>query len=266
MPWDPTTYNQFKDIRLRPFLDLMSLISGVHLGNGNGLDIGCGTGEQTAILADKFRVADFLGIDSSVEMLAGSGQFVKENLHFELTAMEPFIRSSAATWDLIFSNAALQWSNDHRTLFPELIAKLNPGGQFAVQMPFQTENSLNRILLETASEKPFADWLNGFIQKSPLLQLDEYAQLMFDGALTDLHISLRVYPIIAANETDLYQFISGSALIPYMERLDADQQKLFRSAFIKRIQAQFVSFPAIYAFKRLLLYGVKRNPGVRLTS
>lgn len=254
MPWDPQVYNQFKSIRFKPFFDLMDLISGENLQSC--VDIGCGTGEQTAILSEKFSNTTFLGIDSSEEMLSESKKFAKENLHYKLSTIETFAESESK-WDLIFSNAALQWSEDHYGLFPKLIAKLNKDGQFAVQMPFQKENILNQILLQIVDETPFVDMLKGFRRDSPLLQVDEYAKIMFDAGLTDLNIFLKVYPIIGKDELELYSFISGSALVPYMERLDTNEQELFRSEFIKRIKNHFRTFPAIYSFKRILLYGVK---------
>lgn len=253
MPWDPQLYNQFKQIRYKPFYDLVNLISAENLENC--IDIGCGTGEQTSILSEKFGNADFLGIDSSEEMLSESSRFTKDNLHFEWVTIEEFARSTSK-WDLVFSNAALQWSDNHAALFPKLIAKLRSGGQFAVQIPFQKENILNNILLEIVAEKPFVDLLGGFIQDSPVLTIDAYTKLLFDSGLKSLDVSLRVYPLIATSEVELYNFISGSALIPYMERLDGAAQELLKSAFIQKIQAHFVSFPAIYPFKRILMYGV----------
>ena len=254
MPWDPQRYNRFKQIRYQPFFDLLNFISAENLKNG--VDVGCGTGEPTSFLADKFKNANFLGIDCSEEMLTESRRFEKDNLHFERATIEEFAQSTS-TWDLIFSNAALQWSDNHRELFPKLIAKLHPGGQSAVQMPFQRENVLNQLLLELVSEKPFADLLGGFIQISPVLTIDDYVKLLFDSGLQDLDVSLKVYPIIAKSETELYEFISGSALIPYMERLDEAAQELVKTAFIQRIQTYFASFPAVYPFKRILMYGVR---------
>jgi trans-aconitate 2-methyltransferase len=254
MPWNPDVYNQFKQIRYRPFFDLMSLIADKEIKNA--VDIGCGTGEQTSILSQKFENTDFLGIDSSAEMLAGSRQFEKANLRFSSSTIEEFARSDSK-WDLIFSNAALQWSDDHEVLFPELISKLNPGGQFAVQMPFQKENVLNEILLQIVQEDPYAGMLNGFVRTSPLLKVDDYARILFSCGLKDLDISLKVYPIIAENETELYSFISGSALVPYMEKLDDGGKQLLQAAFRQRIKTSFEPFPSIYAFKRVLLYGVK---------
>lgn len=251
MPWDPKVYNQFRNLRYRPFFDLVDLVSGDTMKNA--VDIGCGTGEQTAILAERFTKCNFLGIDSSVEMLAGSEKLKKDNLRFELMTTESF-SLSRSTFDLIFSNAALQWSDDHKRLFPQLIAKLNPGGQLAIQMPFQKENALNQLLSELVKEAPFAGWLNDYHRDSPVLTMDEYADLLFANGLKDITIFLKVYPLIAQNETELYNFISGSALIPYMERLTEEQQAVFSTEYMKRIKIRFPHYPAIYSFKRILMH------------
>ena len=254
MPWNPKLYNQFKEIRYQPFFDLAGLISNENLHDC--VDIGCGTGEQTSILSQRFENSKFLGIDSSEEMLAGSKQFENANLHFKLMTIEEFSRLDSK-WDLIFSNAALQWSENHKELFPTIIPKIRSGGQFAVQMPFQKENTLNQILFEMVSEKPFTDFLGGFRRNSPLLTIDEYASLLFESGLKDLNIFLKVYPIIANSETELFDFISGSALIPYLERLDEKESEVFVLEYKRRIKEHFSTFPSIYPFKRILMHGVK---------
>src|SRR5687767_11330695 len=128
MPWNPEVYNQFKNIRYQPFFDLMDLISPD--GMEKAVDIGCGTGEQTKILSEKFESANFLGIDPSPQMLDGSNDFVRNNLSFKQSTVEEFIAANPnPQWDLIFSNAALQWSDDHQSLFPQLISLLSNNGQ-----------------------------------------------------------------------------------------------------------------------------------------
>jgi trans-aconitate 2-methyltransferase len=256
MPWNPEVYNQFKNLRFKPFFDLMDLVS----SNGleKAVDIGCGTGEQTKILSEKFESTEFLGIDPSPQMLEKSKDFIRSNLTFKQATVEEFISSNSNhKWDLIFSNAALQWSDKHQSLFPQLISLLSDKGQFAVQMPMQNDNILNKLLLDLVQEQPFADYLQGYKRESPVLSIDQYAQILFENGLHDLQIIQKVYPIIADNPQTLFDFISGSALIPYLERLDANQQKIFIAEFKTRIQNEFKSFPAIYAFKRLLLYGNK---------
>jgi trans-aconitate 2-methyltransferase len=255
MPWDPEKYNQFRNIRFQPFFDLVELISPE--GMINCADLGCGTGEQTRILSEKFSQAQFTGIDASAEMLAKSRELESANLHFRQGTVEAFVgASTAGQWDLVFSNAALQWSDEHAVLFPQLITLLSSRGQLAVQMPVQKENLLNQLLAELVSEEPFAGYLNGWKRASPVLSMDEYAQLMFEHGLKDIQLMQKVYPIIADDEEKLFDFISGSALIPYMERMTPKEQESFVAAYRERIRKAF-RFPAIYAFKRVLLYGRK---------
>jgi len=254
MPWNPHTYHQFKSIRNQPFYDLMALLS--EEGLTTAVDLGCGTGEQTSILADRFDNTTFLGLDASEEMLQESQAWVHDRLQFRQASIEAFA-SDTTNWDLIFSNAALQWTDDHEVLFPQLISKLHTDGQFAVQMPVQSDNVLNQLLLELVQESPFADYLNHWKRTSPVLEMDAYAQLLYDNGLSELQIIKKVYPIIAENPDTLFDFISGSALIPYMERLSESEQKLFIAEYKKRIEKTFKTFPAIYPFKRLLLYGKK---------
>lgn len=126
-------------------------------------------------------------------------------------------------------------------------------------MPCQAENVLNKLLCDLADSQPFKSQLNGWNRKSPVLTMDQYVQIMFDGGLNDLSISQRVYPIIAQNHDTLYEFIAGSALIPYIERLDEEERPLFIQVFKEKIANAFEQLPALYAFKRILLYGIKKK-------
>lgn len=254
MAWNPDKYNSFKSIRYAPFYDLVALIQA--MDSGKAIDIGCGTGEQTSILSAHFPHVEFLGIDTSPEMLSKSGSFLRDNLQFELQSTESIL-ASKERYDLLFSNAALQWSDDHHKLFPALLRLLAEDGQFAVQMPMQKDNVLNQLLLTLASEDPFRTALRGWTRESPLLTIDEYAQLLFEGGLSAIHIVQKVYPIIATDADTLYDFIAGSALIPYLERLDSTLSAEFVTAFIVKIKDYFRRYPAFYAFKRILLYGRK---------
>lgn len=254
MPWDPAVYNQFKDIRYRPFYDLAEMIQPE--ASFEAVDLGCGTGEQTLILSERFPGGTFTGVDASKEMLSKSTAYENDRLHFKLGTTEDVI-AGGKKWDLIFSNAALQWSDDHVRLFPALLALLNTNGQFAVQMPVQPENVLNRLLQELVNEEPFVSYLKGWQRVSPVLSMDEYAQLLFDGGIKDIQLIQKVYPIIAEDHATLFNFISGSALVPYVERLGASEQAHFLATFQERIAQRFTKLPAIYAFKRLLMYGRK---------
>lgn len=254
MPWNPEVYNQFKSIRFQPFFDLMDLIE--HKPEMQAVDLGCGTGEQTAILAERFEDARFLGIDSSEAMLAAKPEVMTDRLSFKQSSTEAWLQEAQA-WDLVFSNAALQWSEDHKHLFPQIISKINPGGQLAIQMPYQPGNILNQLLAELAEEEPYKSQLKNWNRPSSVLTLDEYAAILFENGMKDIQLFQKVYPIIAEDSDTLFRFISGSALIPYLERLDEGQGEIFQVAFKEKIAQAFPKFPAIYAFKRLLIYGKK---------
>ncbi|UWY30257.1 methyltransferase domain-containing protein [Flavobacterium sp. TR2] len=249
MTWDPKKYNEFKEERSKPFDDLTSLI--VDQPNLKVIDLGCGTGELTQKLHQKLTNSFVLGIDNSAEMLAKAP--TQEKLEFkEKTILEQI--DDETKWDLIFSNAALQWIDNHNELFPKIISRLNPDGQLAVQMPQQNENILNKILFQLVQEEPFASYLKNWTRPSPVLTLDEYAKILFENGGKDLVLYEKVYPLISNNKDDFFDFISGSALTVYQERLEEKEFKALTAEFKKRINAYFPSVPSIYAFRRLIIY------------
>ncbi len=251
MPWNPHQYNQFKAERYKPYLDLITHIKDrPHL---NVLDLGCGTGELTKILAEKLTSPTVLGIDSSSEMLAQAPE--QYNLQFRQISIEEQLQDDQ-NWDIIIANASLQWVEKHESLFTQLISKLNPNGQLAVQMPSQRENILNNLLLDLVQEEPYAAALNGWKRISPLLSIDGYTRLLFENGGKELTVYQKVYPVVAQSPDNLYEFIAGSSLIPYFEKLGVALQARLSEDFKHRIQLHFPKMPAIYAFKRLLIYSV----------
>ncbi|QHS59172.1 methyltransferase domain-containing protein [Chitinophaga agri] len=248
MPWNPEVYNQFKEKRYAPFYDL---IGHIHSKPGmRMIDLGCGTGELTKVLADRFPGSQVTGIDSSAEMLAKVPQ--QENIDFIQRSVEAQL-TLPDKWDAIVANASLQWVDDHARLFPDLISKLLPDGQLAVQMPSQKENVLNQLLYKLVHEQPFFEVLKNAIHHPPVLSLDDYTTLLINNGAKDVVVYQKVYPIIAASIDTLYDFISGSALVPYMEQLEAPLQAVFVSVFRDRIAQYYTSSPMVYAFKRIFL-------------
>src|SRR5918912_3946723 len=128
MPWDPTQYHKFQAERSAPFFDLMALVE--IRPNLKVVDLGCGTGELTRQLADALPNSDVTGIDASSNMLEKAQSLSSASLHFEQGDQSQL----TGDWDLIFSNAALQWSESHTDLISRLYDRLTPGGQIAVQV------------------------------------------------------------------------------------------------------------------------------------
>lgn len=248
MPWNPDLYNQFKDIRYEPFYDLISYVQAKPAMNI--LDLGCGTGELTKVIAENFPGSQVLGIDTSAEMLAKASR--QENMLFAQRSIEEQLQL-ADKWNVIIANASLQWVNDHANLFPRLIEKLLPGGQLAAQMPSQKENVLNQLLYELVHESPFYETLHDVIRHSPVLSLDDYTQLLYSHGAKQTVVFQKVYPIITESVDTLYDFISGSALVPYLEKLQEPLQSAFITIFKQRIADRFTASPKVYSFKRIIL-------------
>ena len=122
--WDPAIYLEFADERARPFGDLMVQVladSPEHV-----VDIGCGPGQLTASLADRWPQASVVGIDSSPTMIARAQTYAHSHLRFEVQDLRTW--HPAAPVDVIVSNATLQWVPEHRRLLPRLHDALAPDG------------------------------------------------------------------------------------------------------------------------------------------
>ena len=131
MTWNPQQYLKFAGERLRPALDLMARIDVP--APRTIVDLGCGPGNVTALLAERWPQAQVVGIDNSEAMLAKARASAPGNVEYvagDLAAWTP-----GATVDLVYTNAALHWLPDHASLFPRLMAALAPGAVLAVQMP-----------------------------------------------------------------------------------------------------------------------------------
>ncbi|WP_275834437.1 methyltransferase domain-containing protein [Paraflavitalea sp. CAU 1676] len=250
MPWDPDKYNRFINQRSAPFFDAMAL---VHEKPAlQAIDLGCGTGELTSHLADKHPDGSFLGIDSSPEMLRDADKYVKKNLRFEQRSIEQEL-ALPETYDLVFSNAALQWVPDHEHLFAKLIKKVKPGGQLIAQMPAQHHNIANRLLLHLATESPFKEGMKDFKRDSPVMSLDKYATLLFTHGGTDLTVIEKIYPLEFKNVEEVYHFVGATGMIPYIEALPEALTESFINVYKQRLAEHFNSHPVFYPFRRILL-------------
>jgi trans-aconitate 2-methyltransferase len=250
MAWDPNKYNKFKSERFNPFYDLLALIQ--IRPNMDVIDLGCGTGELTRKLADKLTTAHVVGIDSSKEMLNEAQAYRKDNVEFIQRTIEEQLDSDQK-WDLIFSNAAIQWSDDHEQLIPKIIACLKKNGQLAIQIPSQHDNLLNKMLDELVNEEPFKKALNNWSRSSPVLKTEVYAALFFDNGCKDMTIYEKIYPLIVPKSDDLFEWIAGTALIPYTERFTNEMKEKFIQEFKTRIRKKFSKTPVLYPFKRILM-------------
>jgi trans-aconitate 2-methyltransferase len=211
------------------------------------IDLGCGTGELTSQLADKLPNSDVTGLDSSPQMLEKAAAFAGPNLRFELGDQSQL----TGEWDLIFSNAALQWTENHAELIPNLFSKLLPGGQIAVQIPSNHNHISHQIYRETAGEDMFKFILQGFQRYAPVLAIEDYARIFFNCGAEHIVVFEKVYAHVLEDSDAVVEWISGTALVPYFERLGKHKDE-FVDSIRKKMRAAMPDSPVFYPFKRIL--------------
>ncbi len=251
MPWNPERYHQFQRERAAPFDDLLRLVKrreGLRV-----IDLGCGTGEITRRLADALPGSDVVGLDSSPEMLANATTQARPGVRFELGTIEAAAGAPAAgEWDVIFSNAALHWVDNHQALIPRLFALLRPGGQLVVQIPSNYDHPTHRLIVELASTEPFVQALGGWNRIIPVLSIDRYAELLYAQGGEEITVFEKIYPHVLQDADALVDWASGTALVPYFERLSEGMRERFLERYRQGLRERFPDSPVFYAFRRTL--------------
>jgi trans-aconitate 2-methyltransferase len=250
-PWDPGLYERFKAEREQPFFDLAALVRpkpGMRV-----VDLGCGTGELTRRLHDQWAAKETLGLDSSEAMLAKSQAFVTAGLRFERDDVRAW--SPSALYDVVFSNAALHWVGEHRSLFKLLCGALAEGGQLAVHVPANQQHPSQTVAEEVAAEEPFRGAMSPR-PKSPVLAPEEYATLLHQLGFKAQHVRLQVYPHLLASRDEVIEWMKGALLTDYQRRMPA----ALYPAFLDRYRARLLPMlddtrPYFFPFRRILMWG-----------
>lgn len=250
MPWNPEVYNKFKAERFAPFYDLLTLLKVRQ--DLQVIDLGCGTGELSRKLADYLPNANVLGIDASAEMLQEAVEFETERLNFEQRSIEQQLKEDSR-WDLVFSNAALQWLQNHETLIPSVIGMLKPDGQLLVQIPSNHDHFTHETIRTLAAQEPYCSALNGWTRISPVLNIESYAKILFDLGGSEITVFEKVYPHVLKDASALADWVSGTALIPYLEKLPEALKKTFTGDYQMQLYQRFQESPVFYPFKRTLM-------------
>jgi trans-aconitate 2-methyltransferase len=251
--WDPGQYEQFKAERAQPFDDLVALLR--PRPNGAVVDLGCGTGELTHVLHQRMQARDTLGIDSSAAMLAKSAP--APGVRFEERDIATF--NATGLMDVVFANASLQWVPHHDRLLPRLAAALKPGGQLAVQMPANSDHPSHLVAADVAADSPFAEAFDGDPPPDPVqsnvLRPEQYADLLDEMGFAEQHVRLQVYGHRMGAASDVVEWVKGTTLTRFRERLPEDLYE----AFLVRYTDALLSVlgnrrPYFYAFKRILFW------------
>ncbi|WP_103258850.1 methyltransferase domain-containing protein [Tabrizicola aquatica] len=245
--WDPARYGAFRDLRLRPALDLLAQVAG--LPAGEVVDLGCGDGAVAAALAARFPGRGLVGVDSSAAMLAKAA---------ERRVYDRLVEADIAGWTplvppaLIFSNAALNWVPGHAALMPHLAQMLAPGGMLAVQMPRQGGAPSHRLLQKVA-EQLFPGRFPP--RPSPVLPAQDYAELLLPlgevRAWTTDYVQM-LDPVPQGHP--VRAFTESTAMRPYLAAMSADEARAYVAAYEVALAEAYPALPdgrVLFPFTRI---------------
>jgi trans-aconitate 2-methyltransferase len=239
MSWDPVQYLKYSGERLRPALDLLARI-GVEAPR-TVVDLGCGAGNVTRILADRWPGAQVIGFDNSASMLAQARAStpVESSIEFREAELAAWAASpEPRSADVVFSNAALHWLDDHATLFPRLLDAVAPGGVLAVQMPSNFQSPSHVELGATAESARWRKRLGSLVRADPVAPVAQYFDWVAPLAETvDAWTTeyLHVLPRADGGEHPVVAWTKGSALTPFVAALAADEGRAFAADYAERI-------------------------------
>ncbi|GMV83070.1 MAG: trans-aconitate 2-methyltransferase [Planctomycetota bacterium] len=252
--WNPAQYERFKAEREQPFHDLAALVRRDRPVR-RAVDLGCGTGELTRRLHESLDCAETTGVDLSETMLARAAAFARSGLRFERSSIQAFAsQAPQGAYDLVFSNAALHWLDDHPALFAKLVRLLAPGGQLAVQMPAMHAFATHTLAAALAREAPFAVALHGYVGQTPVLEPEAYARLLYERGMREASVRLQVYGHELPDRAAVLEWVQGTTLTGYAERLAPDLFERFLKTYAERLLAALPDErPFFFPFKRILL-------------
>jgi trans-aconitate 2-methyltransferase len=243
---DPNQYAMFSDERSLPFFTLLSRVP--DRPYKEVIDLGCGGGELTKAIADRFPKAHVVGLDNSPQMLAGASKHARPGLEFELGDIAKYDRPA----DLIFTNAALQWLTDHGTLFPQLADLVNPGGVFACQMPSNFTQPSHTLLEETARTGPWAEKLRPW-QLQYVNPLEYYIEILMGLGFAVEAWETR-YFFVLQGEDPVMQWVKGTSCQPILNLLDPQEQQAFCQTYAEALREFYppaANGSTVFPFRRI---------------
>ncbi len=250
MSWDPSIYLAFDNERTRPAIELATRIplSAPRLV----VDLGCGPGNSTTVLAKRWPTARFIGVDGSAEMLAVAR---KTSLNADWQQANLATWTAAAPVPVIFSNAAFQWVDGHDAIFPRLMSQLEPSGVLALQMPRNFDAPSHVLLRETAAGGPWASKVVRFNRAKPVAEpAAYYAMLSPHGSSIDIWES--EYLQVLDGEDAVFKWVSGTALIPYRDALQGTERDTFLNEYRERLSRAYprtANGKTLFPFRRIFI-------------
>ena len=247
--WNPEQYSKFEQERIRPALELISRIPDLNFKSA--IDLGCGNGEITQILQRKFNLESTTGLDSSEEMLNEARKI------FGIEWTKGNINSVKNNYDLIFSNAALQWLDNHELLFGDILAKANQA--IAIQLPNNFNYPSHVLLRETIFENAlFKSKLKHTVRESPVLKAETYFQIL-NQKVGSIDIWETKYLQQLSGENAVLEWVKGTALVPIKAALTTDEFESFINIYNEKLLKEYTAYGDItlFPFSRIFIIAIK---------
>ncbi len=251
MAWDASNYLRFADERTRPAADLVARVAVAE--PARVIDLGCGPGNSTRVLRERWPAARIAGLDTSPEMIGVAR---------ESSADTEWLLGDAASWrsvepfDVVFSNAALQWMPDHAALVRRLFDQVADGGALAFQIPSDRYALVRTLIDEVADDPAWRERMEG-----PRSSLTMQAPAFYYDALVDLATRLDIWETEYSHVLDgpeaIVEWISSTGLRPFLDALDSDAERERFSAMLTELVAdgypRRVDGKVLFPFRRLFV-------------
>lgn len=255
--WNSEQYLKFKAQRTQPAIDLACRVGDFVSEPESIIDLGCGPGNSTRVLKDRFPNAHIIGADSSENMIA-KAQSDNPGLEFKLLDISGDL-SNCGEFDVVYSNACLQWLTGHRELFPRLFTLVKPGGVFAAQIPMNYDEPIHQIVTRiTESEKWKPRLGQGRIFGT--LTISEYFDLL--SSLTDdFEIWQTIYCHRMPGIDAIIEWYRSTGLRTYLAALNETDSTEFIAEISKELEREYLKQAnggVIFRFPRFFFIARKK--------
>jgi trans-aconitate 2-methyltransferase len=261
--WDPDQYAKFSRERARPFHDLLAQVRLEQVRSA--ADLGCGPGELTRTLTERWPAASVVGVDNSPEMLARAQTYARPS-------RLRFVQADLATWqpegplDLLVSNAALQWASDHARILASWAAFLAPGGVLAVQIPSRFRSRTQDAIDAAVSDPRWSDRLAGVgLNRDSVKPLTWYVRHLLALGL-EVNAWMTTYLHVLPGEDAALEWLKGTALRPLLARLSEEQAEAFQQQLGQRLRAAYPRRHGTTVFPFPRIFFVASRPQVQAAA
>ena len=241
MTWDPEVYLRHADDRGRPFLDLLARVD---VTPYSIIDLGCGPGQLTPVLQERWPHAVIQGVDSSAEMIAAANDR-------DDGPSVSYVQADVATWepagpvDLIVSNAMFQWVPNQLDVIRRLAGHVAPGGAFAIQVPNNADAPSHVLLRELAARPPYAEHTEGLAEvrgTDPRAYVELFAGLS-DGLGWSVDVWETTYLHVLTGDDPVFSWVSGTGARPVLQALPDDLRPRFQEGYKAALRDAYPAQP-----------------------